>query len=339
MAHDIMSLADGTSAFAENNQRESAWHGLGQKVDGAMTATDAIRQAHLDGWNVRTVPTYAQIGDTQVEIADRFATVADIRTTADGDERETRIFDVVGSNYVPIQNERAFDLCDLIVDASGAHYETAGALGDGRKTFLSMRMPEGVSVKGDANDIYLVVQNTHDGSGSLRIITTPVRVVCQNTLTSALRGAQTSWTIRHTKSADQNVSVARQQLSLVFEATNEWATAMNDLAETSVTDKQIADLLNGLYDTTGEDISARAKTMNEAHVGGIMSLWNNSATMTDLDKTAWRAYNAYTEYFDWYATVRDTKNGDEAVARASRSVSDAMTKQRTAFADRLLALV
>jgi hypothetical protein len=114
---------------------------------------------------------------------------------------------------------------------------------------------------------------------------------------------------------------------------------MNDLAETSVTDQQIANLLNGLYDTTGEDLSARAKTMNEAHVGGIMSLWNNSATMTDLDKTAWRAYNAYTEYFDWYATVRDTKNGDEAVARASRSVSDAMTKQRTAFADRLLALV
>ena len=339
MADNIMSLADGTSAFAENNERESAWHGLGQTVTGAMTASEAIRHAHLDGWNVRTVPTFAQIGDAQVEIADRFATVADIRKTADGDERETRIFDVVGSNYVPIQNERAFDLCDLIVDASGAHYETAGALGDGRKTFLSMRMPDGVSVKGDANDIYLVVQNTHDGSGSLRIITTPIRVVCQNTLTMALRGAQTSWTIRHTKSADQNVSVARQQLSLVFEATNEWATLMTDLAETTVTDKQIADLLNGMYDTDNEDLSARAKTMNEAHVGGIMSLWNNSATMTELDKTAWRAYNAYTEYFDWFATVRDTKNGDEGMARASRSVSDAMTKQRSAFADRLLALV
>jgi hypothetical protein len=106
-----------------------------------------------------------------------------------------------------------------------------------------------------------------------------------------------------------------------------------------VTDKQIADLLNGMYDTNNEDLSARAKTMNEAHVGGIMSLWNTSATMTELDKTAWRAYNAYTEYFDWFATVRDTKNGDEGMARASRSVSDAMTKQRSAFADRLLALV
>lgn len=338
MSDNIMSLADGTSAYAENNERETAWHRLGQTVTGAMTASEAIRHAHLDGWNVRVEPVMTTTPDGIVTVKDRFATLADIRKTADGDERETRVFDIVGSNYTPIQNERAFELCDLIVSNSGANYETAGALGDGRKTFLSMRMPEGITIQGDVTDLYLVVQNTHDGSGSLKIMTTPVRVVCANTLAMALRDHKTSWTIRHTKSADESIAVARQSLSLAFEAGNEWAGVMNTLASKSMTDAEFGVFMRDLY-ATDEDMSKRQVTANETDMAGITALWNNSATMTTLDQTAFRAYNAYTEYFDWFASVRDTTNGDRGVALASRSVSETMTKQRTAFVERLLATV
>jgi phage/plasmid-like protein (TIGR03299 family) len=304
-----------------------------------MTASEAIRHAHLDGWNVRTEPVWTMTPDGMVQIDNRFATLADIRKSADGDERETRVFDVVGSSYAPIQNEQSFTLLDSIVSSSGAHYETAGALGDGRKTFVSLRMPEGIQIQGtDAIDLFLIATNTHDGSGSLRLMVSPTRVVCANTLALALRDHKTSWTVRHTKSADQNIGMARQSLALTFEVGKEWADLMNTLATTSMTDADFGKFMRDLY-ATDEDMSKRQVTANETDMAGITALWNNSATMTDLDQTAYRAYNAYTEYFDWFANVRDTTNGDRALALATRSVSDKANTDRANFVSRLLATV
>ncbi|MEO8596425.1 MAG: DUF932 domain-containing protein [Candidatus Solibacter sp.] len=43
---------------------------------------------------------------------------------------------------------------------------------------------------------YLLLSNSHDGSGSVQIKFTPTRLVCHNTLTMALQGGDTAIRVR-----------------------------------------------------------------------------------------------------------------------------------------------
>ena len=54
MAHNL-EINNGVASFAST---QTAWHGLGQIVDGAMTAQEAVKLAHLN-YEVVKVPNYA----------------------------------------------------------------------------------------------------------------------------------------------------------------------------------------------------------------------------------------------------------------------------------------
>lgn len=51
---------------------------------------------------------------------------------------------------------------------------------------------------GDWIDSYLVFFKSHNGSGSIKVALTPIRVTCQNTLNLALRKASRIWSTKHT---------------------------------------------------------------------------------------------------------------------------------------------
>src|SRR5207245_4368462 len=101
-------------------------------------------------------------------------------------------------------------------------------------------------------DQYLLLANGHDGSLALTMKFTPIRVVCQNTLSAALpenrHGRQqrvpNGVYIRHTESADVRLEEARRVLGIAtryFEVAGEAYRAM--------TAKQINDaMLRGYLD-------------------------------------------------------------------------------------------
>jgi hypothetical protein len=170
VAHELDST-NGAVSFA--NSRADAWHRLGQSVGHAMTAREALDAAHLAGWNVRKMPLQipqepiiTENGVTThppIRVPDQFATVRTNPITGDID-----YLGVVGSKYEPVQNEASCDVLDALTDASGAHFETAGALHGGRETFVSMKLPKSMTFTGhdgtpDRTDWYLAALNSHDG--------------------------------------------------------------------------------------------------------------------------------------------------------------------------------
>jgi len=62
-------------------------------------------------------------------------------------------------------------------------YETAGSLQDGKKIWILAKLPDKYIIEGEQIAPYLVFSSSHDGSGAIKVAMTPVRVVCQNTLT------------------------------------------------------------------------------------------------------------------------------------------------------------
>ena len=54
-------------SFVENGAKHLAWHGLGEKVDGCLTAADALKKAHAD-YEVAAQPIVALTPEMMVKI-------------------------------------------------------------------------------------------------------------------------------------------------------------------------------------------------------------------------------------------------------------------------------
>ena len=185
MAHQIETHG---SAAAALFARTDPWHHLGLTVAGAaFTAEDAMTLGHLGGWNVRTVPlTATEIGEDGVGSIDVPGAFATVRTNPFSGHAEA--LGVVGAGYHPLQNEDHAEFLNHLADASGAVFDTAGSLRGGRQVFVTMRLPEHLSVGGtDRVDLNIAALNSHDGNSAFRLLITPVRVVCANTQHAALR--------------------------------------------------------------------------------------------------------------------------------------------------------
>jgi phage/plasmid-like protein (TIGR03299 family) len=185
MSHQIESMA-------YNNQ--VPWHGLGKKVDGKQTVSQMLKAAGLD-WNVERQPlilgNWHDINGRQVPIEvgrgpgeeskaiDGFAAL--VR------DKDNTVFDIVGSQYTPVQNAQAFEFFNEFVKAGKATMETAGSLRGGRYVWGLANLNASFKLRGD--DVvkgYLLCACPHQQGKSMIFKFTTVRVVCNNTLTLSL---------------------------------------------------------------------------------------------------------------------------------------------------------
>jgi Domain of unknown function (DUF932)/Tetratricopeptide repeat len=190
------------------------WHGLGTPVSTEVTAGDAIKHAGLS-WHVDLQPVFAGAGLVQSLVAGVKATV---RNT------DQRALGVVGDRYMPVQNEDAFAFFDSVVGEGQAIYHTAGSLDGGRRVWVLAKLPGEVRLHQDeVTEKYLLLMNSHDGSTALRMLFTPVRVVCQNTLNLAMRGTSAEGiAIRHTACTKPKAVEPKVGLTLALLAAGNW---------------------------------------------------------------------------------------------------------------------
>lgn len=285
--------------------RQPAWHGLGTVLDGQLTSEQALAAAHLD-WNVILEPCRS-IHD--VTIPDAFTTVrADL---AHADAR--RFLGVVGKKYTPIQNSEAFRLADALVDASGAKFETAGSLRNGRIVWMLAQLPEPQTVKGDRLANYLLLRTSHDGTASLECLLTSVRVVCWNTLTAALGRNKNRVKVRHTASARVNIAEAKRILGLASQHFGEHAERLNKLADAPIDKRFAYALVSAMYPDRENQNNTRARNARDE----IISLYGGRQVGADQDAirgTAYGLYNAFTEYLDHNTAPQRTNRTRRQVA-------------------------
>lgn len=315
MAHELEVHEDGTAAFF--SARTPGWHRLGITTPDALTAEDAIKTAQLD-WTVYktedpiSAPVMTDEGITLVTHESRFLTYRKHPKTGEYDA-----LGVVGSQYEPIQNADAFAFLNTLTDEAGAVFETAGSLNRGRKVFMSMKMPDSMMIGGqDKVDLYLLAWNTHDGTSAFNVIATPIRVVCQNTLTAGIHSAKSSWSIRHVSTATQQVQQARDTMGLTFKFAAEFQTAMDKMIEATMTEMEFSEFVDLIVPLTDDMTDRQAANVKDTR-SQITAAWD-LPTQDGIRGTRWAAYNSVTEWADWFKPVR----GDDDDARASRILTD-----------------
>lgn len=350
MPHQIEQFSDGSAAFA--SARMHAWHRLGTVAPEPMTVDQAMELAKLGEWNVRTEPLMALVPghqcvecghlqgdrhddlcatgdhdgvddsrlvdehDTAIptEVPDHKAVVRD-----NPESRKPEVLGVSGLDYTPIQNEQLAEMVKAITDQSEGFVETAGSLRGGRDVFITTKLPEGLTVGGvDALDLYLAGMNTHDGRRALRLITTPVRVVCANTQAAALDNYRSSFTIRHTPGAHKRVQEAREALQLTWSYAQEFQAEAEKMITEKLTIKAFEKLCREIWPKPDDEASTVLKDADDKRMADLLGLFRTADTQENIRGTRWAGYQAITELVDHFAPVKDTENA--ATVRAERAL-------------------
>jgi len=319
MAHNL-DVTEGQASFV--SARVDAWHGLGATLPDAFTAEEAMKFGRLGGWNIRKVPAQCTVAGKQLAIPGRFAIVRD-NPVADN---QVDVLGDVGKAYQIIQNEDLAELLNVLVDESGAHFETAGAIDGGRKVFVTMKMPGHAKVGGvDKVDNYIAAMTSHDGESSTKIMVTPVRIVCQNTLNLAFKRADHMFKVRHTVGAHQVlVQQAREALEFTFNYLDGFQEQAEQLINTTLTQSAFEQLIERNF---GAPAGAAANTVTRAQnkLDTMAELFSDSYTQDAIRGTAWAGLNALTEWADHYSPVRAA---DELQARSTKALLDPAFKNK-----------
>ncbi len=265
---------------------ETPWHGFGKHVENALTSADAIAAAGLD-WKVNKSDLFLANG---VAVPGSFANVR---------SDNGAVLGVVGSQYTVLQNKDAFSVADAIVGVKEAMYHTAGALGQGERVWMMLKVPGYIRVTGDdVTEKFLLLSNSHDGSGAVEILFTPIRVVCQNTLNQALTGTKNKFKIRHTINMGGRVEDARAALGFANKHFDIFETVAKKMSATKFEHSQMEEFAKqaGVIPAGEEKMSGRAKNILEE----LSDLFDHGkgAEMAGVKNTVWGAYNAVVEYVD-----------------------------------------
>lgn len=198
-----------------------AWHRLGTVLENAPRLDEALVMAGLD-WDVQTRPLFFPAeaaeggGKFERKVVPGFK--VNIRST------DQSVLGVVTDSYKTAQNAKNLEALSPAIDSGEITLETGGSLMAGRRCWFLARYADNMEVKpGDPVVPYLLVAWGHDGKMGVRIMNTPTRVVCANTLHAA--GAKTgdigesfkdsnNITIAHTGNVDAKVAAAIQAVQV-----------------------------------------------------------------------------------------------------------------------------
>lgn len=285
----------------EGNRRRLLWEGLGEDVSGANSAYEVCKLAGLN-FTVKTEALYTADG---VAVPNLLATRR-YDTYDNGVEVPSTVYGAVTEQYTPVQNWVGFEIIDSMLGHDGFEVETAGQFGDGKIVWVEARLPERVMV-GENIMPYLVFTNRHDGKGSVQIFLSPVRIICQNTLNMAIKGAVgRKFSVRHTTTANARLAQAKH----TFENYYLYLGAMEKEIEREksilLEDKHLDQMVNILLQFKETD-SDRTKQRVLANRQELKSYYY-AADLDGYEKSAFRFMNAVSDWATHRTPARQTAN-------------------------------
>ena len=201
MSHEV-EMVEGVAQMAYAG--ETPWHGLGTKVAPDLSPIQIMSKAGLD-WTVEKETMTTASG---VEIEGKKALVR---------SADNKVLDVVGDNWNPVQNEQAFEFFSEYTLAGDMEMHTAGSLKGGQMVWALAKVKESFDILGgDQVDSYLLFSNPHKYGKAIDVRFTPIRVVCNNTLSMSLgQNVANSVTMNHRN--EFNPDMVKEQMGIASE--------------------------------------------------------------------------------------------------------------------------
>lgn len=223
---------------------EVPWHGLGVAVSNDLTPRQMMEKAGLD-WTVEK-------HDSFVMINDGFGGVKNVPTGQQALVRSSdhKVLTQVGEGWNPVQNEEAFDFFAEYCAAGDMEMHTAGSLKGGQMVWALAKVKESFDILGgDQVDSYLLFSNPHQYGKSIDIRFSPIRVVCNNTLTYAL-GQQANNSVKMNHRSEFNPELVKQTLGIAHEKFDQYKEMAEFLSKKRFNAQSLIEYYNEVFPRT-----------------------------------------------------------------------------------------
>jgi phage/plasmid-like protein (TIGR03299 family) len=298
MAHEL-EMINGQAQMAYVG--DLPWHGLGTQVDPDIAPAEMMKAAGVD-WRVQEIESFVEFNGKRTPTGQK----ALVRET-DG-----KVLTQVGKNWHPVQNEEAFDFFAEFVERGQMQMHTAGSLKDGEIIWALAKVDDDFELfNGDKVESYMLFSNPHQYGKTIDIRFTPIRVVCNNTLTLSLQQqGQAAVKVNHRSQFDADavkemMGIAHFKMSQY----KEMAEFLGSRRTTEDTMKQYFGHLMGMSKKDPEQLSRTAQRAMEVVIeqpganfaeGSWWTAFNAVTYMTDHElgrtadtrmQSAWYGYN------------------------------------------------
>lgn len=288
--------------------RKPAWHRLGQVIEEPIGATAALSQ--IGAYHVTKEPMFVDVTEPfkpggscvqKIETlkANRLGLVAHF-------PEQKNFLGICDDRYEILQPNDIASVWDMTTES---HVETMGILSEGKTIFFSTKLPS-YDVKGDEIENYLLVHSPMVPGIAASITITPVRVVCQNTLSWGLDAAKSQHRVIHTKGALNRYGSFLQSMWNDAQAKAEAVKqAMEIMALTRVPAGGVDEYVEELipypnFTQASEEEIERGRDLVDKKRRMIHRLYEGRARGAETEAfkgTYFGLYNSVVEYVDYYS--------------------------------------
>lgn len=284
MAHEI-EFVNGKAQMAYAG--DLPWHGLGTRVPDDLTPEQMLEAAGLN-WEVEKIEAFAKVGGKNVSV-DRSALVR---------KTDNKILGVVSNDWNPVQNSEAFEFFNDFIAEGDMEMHTAGSLRGGQIVWALAKVKDGFSLfGGDEVESYLHFTNFHQYGYSTDVRFTPIRVVCNNTLTLSLNTkVERMVKISHRREFDgDNVKL---MLGIAAEKLAKYKEMAQFLGSKRYTNENVVDYFKRIFPVSGGDNAKKEISKNANVALGVLDTQPGAEFARG---SWWQAFNTVTYLTDHLA--------------------------------------
>jgi len=296
---------------------EMPWQGTGVAVseDEVKTAQSLMAEANLD-WEVverplRFTPDLSNpMREVQVDTHKMIMR-----------ETDEAPLGVVGVGWRPLQNHEAFDFVDQLIEAGALKYHSAGSFKNGKVIWIQAEFAESEILPNDPHKKYLMLVSAFDGTFSVRIGETDIRIACWNTFRMALidlareeENAMKEIRIRHTQTLKEKIKAAQKAIKQAHQRSKRTDNFMKALTRLTMSGEMWKEYTHTLIPDPGE---GKRNTRAEKARNAIMSLalTGKGQDIPGVAGTGYAALNAVTEYVNF---KRSSRGKDDLTKQGNR---------------------
>lgn len=278
---------------------EVPWHGLGVDLtdNPPKTSAEIIEGAQL-GWTTN---------------------YAHMKTDIHGDvpswnaiyrEDNNEILGVVHrTKPILVQNVDTFNAVEGLL-GNKLDVETAASLGRGETVFGCFKIREQYRLLDDDLDHYFVIVNDHlRPDGKVTVLNTPVRVVCQNTLSEALNSSMYKLRVPITADTSINSTLAQNLVTSVGSAISALQTTAENMVSKKIDAKYVNKMLDLLFPFQLADGTPIPSKANDA-VAAIRQIFLDKCMGADnianYRGTQYQCFMALTDFTQHYHKSAET---------------------------------